>query len=428
MDPDEARLRRDEMPHVLVGGLAACGVRWVDEPFNVERAERKLFQLRTASRMNLAVPLSVVTNDSVPAARTIDTMRIVAKPLSPGQGIAPHVAEVRAEDLIEFGGLPVLLQELVVAAEADLRVVVVGSRAWTWRRPRDPDTIDWRAEDPHGDGFEHVSLAAVERDAIDLTGALGLTMSVQDWLETPDDAVFLEANPQGAWAFLNRSEEFIPDALAAHLSEPSGEVLASGKWPKPLKRVLWDLYPANKAPDNDGAVAPRFAPPPWASVAARSPEALSVAVRANDEARVGAKTAEDKAARLVRTALATLTIVTALIGYELQFVVGRGAWWYLLLVPAAGAFVCLAIAGFEATEIDRVGFYRSATGQDLAGPGPREPIVSVIEQEDIGRRLARWSSGHKHTALMQARAWFSRGLVSLVAALIVGIVSWAISR
>ena len=164
-DPDEAQLIRDEMPHVLIGGLSACGVRWVDEPFNVERAERKLFQLSTASRMHLAVPRSVVTNDSAPAARMLNTMRSVAKPLSPGHGIAPHVAEVHAGDLIEFGGLPVLLQEMVVGANADLRVVVVGSRAWTWRRPREPETIDWRAEDPHRIGFEHVSYPAVERKA-----------------------------------------------------------------------------------------------------------------------------------------------------------------------------------------------------------------------------------------------------------------------
>ena len=426
-DPDEAQLSRDEMPHVLVGGLSACGVRWVDEPFNVSRAERKLFQLSTASRLHVAVPRSVVTNDPTPAAQMLNTMRLVAKPLSPGQGIAPYVAEVHAGDLVEFGGLPVLLQELVVGADADLRVVVVGSRAWTWRRPRNPDAIDWRAEDPHGTGFERVSSAAVECEAIDLTGALGLTMSVQDWLETPDGIVFLEANPQGAWTFLDRSEEVIPDALAAHLIERSGEVLADGKWPHPLKLVLWDLYPASKAPDNDGAVTPQFAPPPWASAAARSPAALSVAVRANDEAKAGARTAEDKAARLVTTALTTLTVATALFGYELQFALARVAWWwYLLLVPVVGAIVFLAIAAFEATQIDRVGFYRHPTGHHLAAPGPRRPITTVIEQEDIGRRLASWTSKKKHTALMQARAWFTRGLVLLVAAAVVAAVSWAI--
>ena len=88
--------------------------------------------------------------------------------------------------------------------------------------------------------------------------------------------------------------------------------------------------------------------------------------------------------------------------------------------------MCLALAAFEAIEIDRVGFYRHPTRQDLAEPGPRHPIVRVIEQEDIGARLAAWRSQRKHTALMQARAWFTRGLVFLLAAGIVAAVFWAI--
>lgn len=250
-------------------------------------------------------------------------------------------------------------------------------------------------------------------------------MSVQDWLETSDGAVFLEANPEGGWAFLDRSAESIPDALAAHLVEQSGDVLWSGEWPKPLRRVRWDLGRASKAPEDDGAVAPQFAPPPWTSVAARSSAALSVVYRAHDEAKAGVQVAEDKAGRLVRTALTTLAVATALVGYQLQSTLGRGPWWFLLLAPVAGALVCLTIAAFEAIEIDRVGFYRHATGRDLAATGPRNPIVRVIEQEDIGRRLAGWTSQHKHTALMQARAWFTRGLALLVAASIVAAISWA---
>ena len=74
LDPDEAQLARDELPHALVGGLIACGARWVDEPSIVERAEHKLFQLSTASRLDVAIPLSVVTNDSLTASRTLSEM------------------------------------------------------------------------------------------------------------------------------------------------------------------------------------------------------------------------------------------------------------------------------------------------------------------------------------------------------------------
>ena len=425
LDSDEAQLVRDELPHALVGGLIACGARWVDEPHVVERAERKLLQLSTASRLGVAVPRYVVTNDAGTASRTLNEIRVVAKALSPGQGIAPHVDEVHPDDISEVDSTPVLLQELITDAEADLRVVVIGSRAWTWKRQRSPHTIDWRAEDPPGAGFEYVSPHAVERPAVRVTAALGLTTSVQDWLSTPAGDIFLETNPQGAWNFLTGSDKHIPEALAEHLLQQPQETLTEGVWPKPLKRVRWDLGRASRAPEDDGAVAPQFAPPSWASTAAQSPAALSVVQRANDEAMAGAIAAEDKADRLVRTALTALAVATALIGYQLRFVLEHSLWWLPLLAPVSGAFVCLAIAAFEAYEIDRVGFYRHATGQDLTRSGPRDSIVPVIEEEEVGRRLARWSSQQKHTALMQARAWFTRGLTFLVAAVIAAAISWA---
>jgi len=84
-DPDEAQFIRDERQHVLIGGIIACGVRWVDEPFNVQRAERKAFQLSTASRIGVAVPHTIIANDSATAARMLTEGRVVAKALSPGQ-------------------------------------------------------------------------------------------------------------------------------------------------------------------------------------------------------------------------------------------------------------------------------------------------------------------------------------------------------
>lgn len=90
------------------------------------------------------------------------------------------------------------------------------------------------------------------------------------------------------------------------------------------------------------------------------------------------------------------------------------------------AIGCLSVAAFEAAQIDRVSFYRHAYLSDLAATGPRDPIIAVVKQEDRGRRLSSWGSEHKHTALMQARAWFTKGLVLLIAAGLIAAVSWGI--
>lgn len=428
LENDEADLARDELPHVLLGGLLGTGARWVDDPFTVERAEQKLLQMATATRLGLTLPPSLVTNAPTAAATLAEAGRVIAKPLSPGEGIVPFVDEVSADDLKLVSALPVLVQQLVVEANADLRVLVVGSSGWVWRRPRADGTVDWRAVDPSGAEFVLIEDEELVRDAVHLTMALGLTMSVQDWLEVPGRThVFLEANPQGAWAFLPGADGLVPGVLAKYLAPgPSGGIALDGVWPKPLRRIAWDLGRAERAPANDGVTAPEVIPPTWIALATRAPEALAVAQRANDEAKAGAKAAEDKAARLAQTALATVAVATAIGGFQVGFALEHSTWLILMILPVAAAVVCLATAAFEAVEIDRVGFYDNATAEDLAVVGARSPIVGAVVREEVGRQLARWTSRKKHTSLMQARAWFSRGLFLLLLASIVAAVSWGV--
>jgi hypothetical protein len=95
---------------------------------------------------------------------------------------------------------------------------VIGVReVWLWRRPREPATLDWRQIDSDGTGFVQFESDALVQLARDLTAGLGLTMSVQDWLETKDGPVFLESNSQGAWMFLSGSESMVSAAVARHL-------------------------------------------------------------------------------------------------------------------------------------------------------------------------------------------------------------------
>jgi hypothetical protein len=90
--------------------------------------------------------------------------------------------------------------------------------------------------------------------------------------------------------------------------------------------------------------------------------------------------------------------------------------WLLSLGPIVAALVCLSLAAFEALEIDRVGMYRHPTANDLSGRGLLDAPALLIAEEELGRRLARWTSIKKHSDLLQARAWFSRGLAALIVA------------
>jgi len=410
---DEAQLIIDESPSVLIGSLRAAGVRWVDDPDTIRRAEWKLSQLTVAAGLDIRTPRWTATNSPPVAQQFADGHPLVAKALSAGTGIAPYAAAVPTEELGKPNGVVTLFQQLVTAA-ADLRVVVIDGQTWAWRRAREPGTIDWRAVDRRGAGFAPVSADAMGVGPARITSSLGLTMSVQDWLETSDGPVFLEANPQGAWLFLSGASTTVAPALAYHLRHGTKET--AGDWPAPRRRAFYDFYTKEKAPAQDAVIPPRFAPPVWADEVAAIPGAGDAAKTAREAAEDAAKTAEDKASRLVQITLALLTVALAVGSYQLTFALQRSWPWLSLLAPIAVALVCLAIAAFESVLIDRVGFYYQPSGQDLAGAGNRDASAILLAEEERGRRLARWSANHKHSDLMQARAWFTRGLAALLIA------------
>lgn len=216
LSPDEAQLAFDEGPHLLIGALGAAGVRFVDDPFVMARAEVKLMQLAAACRLGIAIPDTMVTNDPCSARSFASGRKVIAKAVSPGIGIAPFVAEVFDSEIYSVSTMPTLIQELVPAT-ADLRVVVVDGHSWIWRRGREAATIDWRQVDPAGNSFYPSTNRDLDRHACELAAYLGLSMSVQDWLETDDGPIFLESNSQGAWLFLKDARTLIAAVTARHL-------------------------------------------------------------------------------------------------------------------------------------------------------------------------------------------------------------------
>lgn len=220
----EAKLCDDEIHAIVPAALDTVGVRWVDAPANQWSAGEKLRQLATVHQLGIRYPETLVTSSPTDARdwALARVTPVVAKAASSGFGIAPFVETVPADELARVQHCPTMLQELVDAT-ADLRVVTIGDHAFGWRRPRRDRVglIDWRQADPTGSAFEHIARPSIEDPALSIATALGLTFSVQDWLETGDADVFLEVNPQGQWLFLEQAETVVAPALAAHLASES---------------------------------------------------------------------------------------------------------------------------------------------------------------------------------------------------------------
>jgi hypothetical protein len=417
--PDEVRLAQEECFATLVGGLTAAGVRWIDEPSTVMRAELKMHQLAAAKRLKITVPETHVTNDVAVAQDFTSQTAVLVKALSAGQGIAPFVDRIDPGDVDHVAALPTMLQA-EVPTTADLRVVVVDGNVWTWRRPRGDGVIDWRQVDPHGTDFERIDTPPeLKLAACRVTAALDLTMSIQDWLEAEDEPVFLEVNPQGAWAFLGDATTIVAPVLAEHLLNSAQ---SAGSWPRPMTRLLSDFMTEKRAPDNDGVVAPRYPRPAWIDAVAALPDAIDWTRQARQEAEAGAATAEDKASRLLQLSLAVLTLAVTVGAFQLDYSL-KHAWPALVaLVPVALAIAFLALSAFESAQVDRVGMYGRFTPESIAGLSAAEATSDVLASEEYGRRLARWTSQKKHSDLMQARAWFTRGLAAVIVSAVIAFV------
>lgn len=153
------------------------------------------------------------------------------------------------------------------------------------------------------------------------------------------------------------------------------------------------------------------------------PESIEIARRAREDAEERAKTTEDKAARLVQVVLALLAITLALGSSQLAFVLTHSRYWYISLIPVLIAITSFALSAFGALQIDRVGVYSMPDGSELQMAEAAQIPALVLKAEVHGRMLASWTANNKHTDLMQARAWMTRGLAALlIAAVLAGVI------
>jgi glutathione synthase/RimK-type ligase-like ATP-grasp enzyme len=206
----------EEIAVLLPGVLDAAGVRWVDAPWLLHRARLKPVQLAIAAGLGIRVPRTLVTGDAVEAKEFACDAAPLAKAASAGRGVAPYVAAVPDDQLSLVETCPTTLQECVDAV-ADMRIVTVGGEAFGWRRSRsEGDPIDWRAADRDGTAFVSCGEGPLA-EAVMLAAAFDLSFSVQDWLETANESVFLEINPQGQWLFLAQAEQLLVPAVVDHL-------------------------------------------------------------------------------------------------------------------------------------------------------------------------------------------------------------------
>jgi ATP-grasp ribosomal peptide maturase len=212
-----------------VGGvLAALGCRWMNHPSRVADASYKPHQLCIAEQCGLRVPRTLVTNVGTAARDFANELggKVVYKPMSPGvlaeeSTIRVINATLIAPDCIDDASVEHTAHTFQqwIDKEFDARVTVVGDHCFgvAIHAANEPARIDWRAD------YDALSYRTVEIPDDIQAGTrrylsrFGLLFGAFDFSVDRDGMWwFLEANPNGLWAWL---EEAAAIPVAASIAE-----------------------------------------------------------------------------------------------------------------------------------------------------------------------------------------------------------------
>jgi len=173
--------------------------KWLNHPIRLWRAANKVEQLAVARGSGLPIPDTLITRRERSVRDFLRRHRnnVVAKAVRHGfvigdnemllagtQRIGPEYPDL----MDRFADVPVVYQE-AIAKGADVRVVVVDSRAFAVEIMAAGNHIDWRVADITGNdlGYELVNLpSSIEQSCVEIVGKFGLRYSSMDLVRAQD--------------------------------------------------------------------------------------------------------------------------------------------------------------------------------------------------------------------------------------------------
>ncbi len=229
----EARLfAEQELEFSLRWYLNYLPCRFLDKESDLNRARNKFDQLRTAQKLGLEIPVTVIANDSARAKRFADSAAAVVAKSVAGFGIrrsdgfegiyTVEITPDKKEFLDSVSLAPVCFQEKV-DKDYELRVTLVGDRIFACKidsQKSDRTKLDWRRYDI--ENTPHVSCELDEElnnRLTAMTAHYNIRFASFDLVVTPSGkTVFLEMNPNSQWVWIEELTGMpITDALIDEL-------------------------------------------------------------------------------------------------------------------------------------------------------------------------------------------------------------------
>jgi hypothetical protein len=214
--------------HAALSGIwGSLGAGWMNDPWLNERAGHKPAQLAAAEAAGLQVPptlISCVPSDARAFMLEQGGRPVIQKPLRPDQANWRPTRFVTEGDLDRLDDLrlaPAILQAYVPGT--DIRVTAAGDQLFATAI----DARDTSSPQDFRPAYAQARVSACELPAEVAAGvrallqALGLRYAAIDFRRTDQGQhLFLEANPEGQWLFLeDRTGQSITRAVAEALVE-----------------------------------------------------------------------------------------------------------------------------------------------------------------------------------------------------------------
>lgn len=195
---------------------------WISDPHAIWKANNKNWQLELAKQLGFRVPATLITSDNEAAAKFIDAHKqVIVKPLAnvlpvvdgiPKAFFATIANARQKPDLRYLHLAPAIFQQLIDPMY-DIRVTVVGGQVFaaaihTKNECEDSTVRDWRAlQFDESARIEPTTLPAdIAGQCVQHVRSLNLQFGALDFVVDKKGTLwFLENNPNGQWAFVEKA-------------------------------------------------------------------------------------------------------------------------------------------------------------------------------------------------------------------------------
>ncbi|RDC56668.1 hypothetical protein DU508_05505 [Pedobacter chinensis] len=194
---------------------------WVNTVDAIRAAENKIYQLMLAKAIGFSIPNTILSNQPSSALSFFskNNSSCIIKPIKSGlvsgeteEGVIfTSKLHLDENNVTRILNCPVYLQNLI-PKNADLRVTLIGEKlfcAMIHSQEEEESSVDWRKAGHPLRHSVHELPKEITAKCFELAKKLNLNFAAIDFiLDQKNNYIFLEINPNGQWAWIERQLNF----------------------------------------------------------------------------------------------------------------------------------------------------------------------------------------------------------------------------